>query len=120
VKASRGEIKICDILDEAGIPYQEEYSFPDLVSTSGRPLRFDWAIFDDDGETIICLLEYDGIQHFEAKPNFGGKRGLFRQKFNDESKRKYCVAHGLKLVRIPYWEDQFVDYDYLAKRIYDL
>lgn len=38
MKASRGEIKICDILDKAGLKYIEEYSFNDLVSTSGRPL----------------------------------------------------------------------------------
>jgi len=32
-----------------GLPYQEEYSFEDLVSSSGHPLRFDFAVFDDDG-----------------------------------------------------------------------
>jgi hypothetical protein len=35
MKSSRGEIKICDILDAAGVNYQEEYSFPDLVAESG-------------------------------------------------------------------------------------
>ena len=50
MKASRGEIKICDILEAAGLSYQEEYSFPDLVASSGRPLRFDFAVFDDSGE----------------------------------------------------------------------
>jgi hypothetical protein len=39
MRASRGEIKICDILDMNGIEYIEEYSFPDLVSSTGRPLR---------------------------------------------------------------------------------
>ena len=38
MKSSRGEIKICDILDAAGLSYKEEYTFPDLISTSGRPL----------------------------------------------------------------------------------
>lgn len=38
MKSSRGEIKICDILDNAGLSYKEEYTFPDLISTSGRPL----------------------------------------------------------------------------------
>jgi hypothetical protein len=27
--------------------FSEEYSFPDLVSNTGRPLRFDFAVFDD-------------------------------------------------------------------------
>lgn len=63
LKSSRGEIKICDILDKAGLVYQEEYSFPDLVSSSGRPLRFDFAVFDDEGN-LDFLIEYQGIQHY--------------------------------------------------------
>ena len=74
MKSSRGEIKICGILDMAGLPYQEEYSFPDLVSSSGRPLRFDFAVFDDNGD-IDFLIESQGIQHYAAKSKFGGKKG---------------------------------------------
>ena len=75
MKSSRGEIKICDILNMAGLAYQEEYSFPDLVSTSGRPLRFDFCVFDDNGD-IDFLIEYQGIQHYEAKSKFGGSLGV--------------------------------------------
>lgn len=63
MRASRGEIKIEEILQEAGLNFQEEYSFPDLVSTNGRPLRFDFAVFDDSGE-LDFLIEYQGIQHY--------------------------------------------------------
>ena len=41
MRASRGEIKIEEILKEAGLNFKEEYIFPELVSTNGRPLRFD-------------------------------------------------------------------------------
>ena len=101
MRASRGEIKIEDILNMAGLPFEEEYSFPDLVSSSGRPLRFDFCVFDDSGE-IDFLIEYQGIQHYEAKSKFGGSLGLFRQRYNDEQKRIYCQEHGYKLVIIPY------------------
>ena len=37
MKASRGEIKIFEILTEAGLNFQEEYIFPDLVSSSRPP-----------------------------------------------------------------------------------
>ena len=47
MRASRGEIKIEDILRASGLNFEEEYSFPDLISTNGRPLRFDFAVFDD-------------------------------------------------------------------------
>lgn len=43
--ASRGEIKIKEILSMNQIRFTREYIFPELVSTSGRPLRFDFAVF---------------------------------------------------------------------------
>ncbi len=112
MRASRGEIKIEDILKMAGLPFEEEYIFPDLVSSSGRPLRFDFCVFDDNGD-IDFLIEYQGIQHYEPKSKFGGARGLFRQKYNDEQKRIYCKEHGYKLVIIPYQEENALDYDYI-------
>ena len=114
MKSSRGEIKIHEILEMAGLPFEEEYSFPDLVSSSGRVLRFDFAVFDDNGD-IDFLIEYNGIQHYEAKSKFGGAKGLYQQKYNDKMKRDYCQKHNIKLVIIPYWEEQFVDYDYIMK-----
>ena len=114
MKSSRGEIKICDILDNAGLSYIEEYSFPDLVSSSGRPLRFDFCVFDDDGN-IDFLIEYQGIQHYEPKSKFGGAKGLYKQKYNDTQKRLYCQQHNITLVTIPYWDENIMDYDYIMK-----
>lgn len=114
MKASRGEIKIHEILEMAGLLFQEEYIFTDLVSSSGRPLRFDFAVFDDDGN-IDFLIEYQGIQHYEAKSKFGGKKGLYQQQYSDKMKREYCKRHNLILVIIPYWEEQFINYDYIMK-----
>jgi len=114
MRSSRGEIKIVDILTLAGLNFKEEYSFPDLVSSSGRPLRFDFAVFDDEGE-LDFLIEYQGIQHYEAKSNFGGARGLYQQKFNDTQKREYCQKHGYTLVCIPYWDENRLDYDYIMR-----
>ena len=117
MKSSRGEIKICDILDAAGLPYQEEYTFPDLVSSSGRPLRFDFAVFNDEGE-LEFLIEYQGIQHYQAKSKYGGAKGLYQQKYNDNQKRKYCAKHGIRLICIPYWDENIMDYDYIMKAAY--
>lgn len=114
MKSSRGEIKICDILDQAGLSYIEEYSFPDLVSSSGRPLRFDFCVLDDNGD-IDFLIEFQGIQHYEAKSKFGGSSGLYKQKYNDAQKRQYCMEHGITLVSIPYWDEHIMNYDYIMK-----
>ena len=55
--ASFGERKIHQILEDAGLNYRMEYIFEDLKSSSGRPLRFDFVIFDDDGN-IDFIIEY--------------------------------------------------------------
>ena len=117
MKASRGEIKIFQILQESGLEFAEEYSFPDLVSNTGRPLRFDFAVFDDQ-HNIDFLIEFQGIQHYEAKDKFGGYNGLRKQQYNDMRKRQYCRDHNIKLVIIPYWDQARVNYDYILKSAY--
>lgn len=115
MKASRGEIKIHEILEEAGLNFKEEYIFPGLMSTNGRPLRFDFAILDDDGN-IDFLIEYQGRQHYEASSKFGGKRGLYQQQHNDNQKRRFCALHDITLIEIPYTEENLISYDYIMKR----
>jgi hypothetical protein len=114
MRSSRGEIKIEDILKSAGLIFREEYSFKDLVSLTGRPLRFDFAVFDDEGE-IDFLIEFQGIQHYEPKEKFGGIQGLKKQQYNDMQKRVYCKKHNIPLVIIPYWDEGRLNYDYIMK-----
>lgn len=115
MRASRGQIKIEDILKDAGLNFKEEYSFPDLVSSSGRPLRFDFCVLDDDGN-IDFLIQYQGIQHYQAKSKFGGYSGLRKQQFNDMKKREYCKKHNIKLIAIPYTDEYIITYDYIMKK----
>ena len=118
MRSSRGEIKIEEILEKAGLNFIEEYTFPDLISSSGKSLRFDFAVMDDEGN-LDFLIEYQGIQHYTSKSCFGGAQGLARQRYNDAQKRKYCLEHGYKLIEIPYWDEYMVDYDYIMKKAYD-
>ena len=115
MRASRGELKIEEILQQAELDFKEEYIFPDLKSSSGRPLRFDFVVFDDDGN-IDFLIEFQGKQHYEASSKFGGKRGLYQQQFNDNKKRRFCALHGCKLIEIPYTEEHLISYDYIMKK----
>lgn len=119
MKASRGEIKIHEILQQAGLNFQEEFSFPDLVSSSGRELRFDFAVFDDEGD-LMFLLEYQGIQHYVPKSKFGGYEGLRKQSYNDMLKREYCRKHNLILIAIPYTDELKINYDYIMNAYYNL
>ena len=104
-----------EILQESGLNFEEEYIFPELKSNNGRPLRFDFAVFDDDGN-IDFLIEYQGSQHYQASSKFGGKKGLYQQQFNDNKKRRFCALNGYKLIEIPYTEENLVSYDYIMKK----
>ena len=113
--ASRGEIKIHEILENADLNFKEEYIIEGLNSSNGRPLRFDFAIFDDDGN-LDFLIEYQGKQHYEASAKYGGKKGLYQQQFNDNKKRRYCALHDITLIEIPYTEEGLITYDYIMHR----
>lgn len=115
MRASRGEIKIEMILTNNGVNFQEEYEFPGLNSPNGRPLRFDFAVFDDDGN-IDFLIEYQGKQHYQPVSKFGGARGFYQQQFNDRMKRNFCADHGLTLIEVPYTEENLITYDYLMTK----
>lgn len=113
--SSRGEIKIHNILTQAGFDFQEEYAFANLKSLKGKPLRFDFVIFDDDGK-IDFIIEFQGRQHYEPSSKFGGKKGFYQQQFNDNQKRRFCAIHGFTLIEIPYTEEHLITYDYIMKK----
>lgn len=114
MRASRAEIKIHEILEQAGLIFEEEYSFKDLVSTGGSPLRFDFAVFDDDNN-LDFLIEYQGIQHYKPKSKFGGINGLKKQQYNDFQKREFCQKNCIRLIIIPYWDEHKINYDYIMR-----
>ena len=115
MRASFGEIKIEEILKNYGMNFKMEYIFPDLRSPNGKPLRFDFAVFDDDGN-IDFIIEYQGKQHYEPSDKFGGKRGFYQQQFNDNQKRRFCALHDFPLIEIPYTEENLISYDYIMKK----
>ena len=113
--ASYAEKKIHEILDRYGLIYEMEYTFPELTSSNGRPLRFDFVIFDDDGK-IDFIIEYQGKQHYEPSSKFGGKKGFYQQQFNDNKKRRFCALHEFNLVEIPYTDENLLSYDYILHK----
>lgn len=118
MNASRGEIKIREILEAAGLKFTMEQSFEGLNSSNGRALRFDFCVFDDDGD-VDFLIEYQGRQHYEPSGKFGGKKGFFQQSFNDNKKRRFCALNGYKLIEIPYTEEHLINYDYIVTKAYE-
>lgn len=102
--SSKGEEKIEKILKAARIKFKREVSFNDLKSFKGKPLRFDFAIFDSNGK-IIALLDFDGRQHFEWIHYFHKtKIDFMTAQERDRAKNAYCLARQIPFIRIPYWE----------------
>lgn len=110
--ASKGEQRIQEYLDYHKIIYANEYTFKDLVHE--RPLRFDFCIFGNDGKTIIQLIEYQGIQHYEPVDFSGKNRERAEEQFKinqhrDKLKVDYCKLHNIPLLIIKYDEFSCLD-----------
>ena len=96
-KKSIGEKFIAEYLKDNNIDMQEQVSFEDCISK--RHLRFDFLI------GTKCLIEYDGIQHFDAEHQFGnndGEQKLNEIRYRDTIKDNYCIEHQIKLFRIKF------------------
>lgn len=99
---SKGEILIENYLQDAEITHYAQKRFADCRNISTLP--FDFYLPDHN----ICI-EYDGIQHFEPIDYFGGQESFERQQQNDRIKDQYCSSNGIKLIRIPYWEQDNIE-----------
>lgn len=111
---SKGEALVAKLLSEANIPYKTEYIFSDYTAA-----RFDFALFGDEG--IICIIEYDGPQHFEKTANSGGwntpERFYNITQPKDLEKNEYCKNKGIPLLRIPYTKYNQLTKELLVKEI---
>ena len=110
---SVGQKQIAQLLTEWNIPFVGEYSFPDLVSSKGNPLRFDFAIFHNN--SLQFLLEYQGAQHYVDGSYFGWTQ----RHITDPQKRLYCQTNGIKLYEITYQEDIKTKLQNILQSIHD-
>ena len=108
---SSGEREIQAILEENNINYIKQYSFLDLNSELGYPLRFDFAIINNN--KIERLIEFQGEQHYDNR--------FFDQtvKKNDPLKKEYCKNNNIKLICIPYWKRDKLTLDDLLSDRYE-
>lgn len=97
---SNGEERIIYILNKEKIFFEREKTFIDLRK---RKLRFDFYIKNLDGAPAI--IEFDGEGHFLfIKKFYHSKSDFERAKERDRVKNEYCLANGIKLYRVPYWD----------------
>lgn len=91
---SKGEIYICNFLEQRGIEYQCEFKFEDCRDI--QPLPFDFMV---EINGVQKLIEFDGSHHYKES----GWGRPSKTKLHDEMKNQYCAEHQIPLLRIPYW-----------------
>lgn len=100
--SSKGEKSVTRFLNKNNVYFLPQYFFDDCKNILRLP--FDFYLPDYN-----CVIEYDGIQHFEAV-DFNGQgieyaqEQFQSQQFRDSIKNKYCQDNNMFLLRIPYWE----------------
>ena len=97
---SKCEDKIVDLLNKEKIHFVREKTFSDLKHGL---FRYDFYLpYIAGGPTII---EYNGEQHYKFISRFyRDSRGLKKTQEHDRRKISYCLANGIKIYIIPYWE----------------
>lgn len=111
---SCGEQKIQEVLCSLDIVYEKEKVFQNCINPKTKCLlRFDFYLPDHN-----CCIEYDGIQHFKYSNNgWNNKKHFEKVKYRDSIKNKYCQNNNIKLIRIPYFDFDKIDKDYLLDKI---
>lgn len=94
---SKGEQFVMSYLKQHKIHYKTQVVFPNLLSKAKYPLSYDFYV-----PAYNLLIEYQGKQHYEPIPYFGGSKQFAIQQDNDFRKKQYAVMHHFKLLLIPY------------------
>lgn len=115
---SKGEFNIEQLLIKNNIPYNKEVIFPEIIKETQRHLRFDFVLYNIEGE-IIRIIEYDGKQHFYGPDtNYWGHSNdtLETIQEKDNLKNKFCKKYNYPLVRIPYTKKDITLNDLLGDK----
>lgn len=83
-----------------GLKFEQEKTFSDL---RGGKYRFDFYFSNYKGIKIV--VEMNGAQHYKIVPRFHKTRQDFLSaQERDRRKISWCLANGIKIYCIPFWE----------------
>lgn len=114
ISSSYGELKIKQLLEDHNINFIQQYSFEDCISNKNYKLRFDFAIFKN--HNLHCLLEFQGIQHYQPSDKFDDHESLKERQERDNIKRQYCKDNDIFLVEISYIDKDKLDWSFLKEK----
>lgn len=99
-RASGPEIAIMKILNDLNIAYTYQKTFPGLVGTTGKKLRYDFYLHDKK-----AVIEFDGIYHFQPI-NHGSfvqaQASFTKMQQYDKIKNIFLASNNISLLRIHY------------------
>jgi very-short-patch-repair endonuclease len=101
-RMSSGEYTIKGILEAMSIHFIREMRFADCKDSNTLP--FDFYL-----PQHTAVIEYDGLQHFEAVEYFGGQETFEYTQRHDQIKNAYCAANNIRLLRIKYTDFEKVE-----------
>ena len=96
---SKSENQIANYLKSKQINYIQQFTFLDLLGKNNTPLRFDFAIINNN--KILYLIEYQGIQHYQNVYGLTEENWQYSLE-RDNMKRNYCKIHNIPLYEIKY------------------
>jgi len=100
---SREELVINKYLTKNNITFIPQQKFKGLKGKR-HYLKYDFAIYDK--ETIICLIEYQGEQHYRFLKHWHKTKEKFiRYQNYDQFKRDYAKQYRIPLIEIRYDQD---------------
>ncbi|WP_280159441.1 hypothetical protein P5491_012880 [Priestia megaterium] len=102
---SKGAREIRIYLQSHNISFDREYTFNDLLGIKGTRLRFDFAVFNKNGN-LAFLIEYDGEFH---EKQIHQDHDLGVQQYHDALKDKYALDNKIKLLRINYRDQDNIE-----------
>ena len=102
-KQSKGEKQVQIYLEKNNLVYIRQVRFEECRSK--RPLPFDFGIYDR--EKLVCLIEYQGIQHYQPIDFAGRGEDWAIKEFEgvierDGIKESFCHTRNIPLIKIHY------------------
>lgn len=114
---SIGEMNISLLLKDLNIPFIREYRI--YNNNNNKYYKFDFAIIDINNN-VKLFIEYDGIQHFGRISGWFTEERKQQLEKSDNFKNEYCKQHNIPLIRIPYWELNNINKEYLLNKIQEM
>lgn len=114
---SVGESKLVSIFNKLQIQYETQKMFKDCkFKDTDSYARFDFYLPEYN-----ILIEYDGIQHYISKNSgWSNQEQLEYTQSHDEYKNQWCEKNNITLIRIPYFDLEKLNEEYILNLIHEV